>query len=185
MENKVLFGIEKVHIAKLTETNGTISYDTPFPVKGAVGFSFDPEGEEIVFYADNVKYFVSNSNQGYKGDLEVAMTPEEFLEQILGQVKTDSGLMVETSEDVLSRFALLFQAEGDLKKRRFCFFDCTAGRPSRENKTKEQSVDVGTEKISITMNPRSTDKVVKAYAEVGASSYDTFFEAVPTVNLTV
>ncbi len=185
MDNKVLFGIENVHIAKLTENNGTISYGTPFPVKGAVGFNFDPEGEEIVFYADNVKYFISNSNQGYKGDLEVAITPEEFLEQILGQIKTESGLMVETAEDVLSRFALLFQAEGDLKKRRFCFFDCTAGRPSRENKTKEQSVDVGTEKISITMNPRSTDKVVKAYAEVGASCYDTFFNEVPTVNLSV
>ena len=54
-KNKVLFGIEKCHIAKITETNGEISYGTPFPMPGAVGLNFDPEGEETPFYADNVK----------------------------------------------------------------------------------------------------------------------------------
>ena len=179
--NKVLYGIEKCYIAKITETEGEITYETPFAMPGVVGLNFDPEGEESPFYADNIKYFIANSNQGYSGDLELAVTPEEFLTEILGREKDTNGAIFENADDKTARFALMFQGQGDQKNRRWIFFDCTASRPSRENSTKEESVEVGTETITITMSPRSTDKAVMAYIEPNETNqnvYDTFFKKV-------
>ena len=179
--NKVLYGIEQCYIAKITETDGEITYGTPFAMPGAVGLNFDPEGEETPFYADNVKYFIASSNQGYTGDLEIAMTPQEFLTQILGRTVDTNGAVFENADDKTARFALMFQGQGDQKNRRWVFFDCTATRPSRENNTKEESIEVGTETISITMSPRSTDKAVMAYIEPNDTNedvYNSFFTKV-------
>lgn len=182
MANKVLFGIEKCYVAKITVgENGAITYGTPFVVPGAVGLNFDPEGEETPFYADNIKYYIASSNQGYTGDLEIAMTPQEFLTQILGRTVDTNGAVFENSDDTQARFALMFQGQGDQTARRWVFFDCTATRPSRENNTKEESVEVGTETMTITMNPRSTDKAVMAYIEPNETNqavYDNFFTEV-------
>ena len=187
MGNKVLYGIEQCHVAKITEANGQITYGTPFSVPGVTGLNFDPEGEETPFYADNVKYFIASSNQGYTGSLKLAMTPEQFLTEILGRVKDTNGVIFESANDKTARFALMFQGEGDKTGRRWVFFDCTATRPSRENNTKEESVEVGTETMSITMSPRSTDKAVMAYIEPNETNtavYNAFFDSVYEKNAT-
>lgn len=189
MGNKVLYGIEQCHIAKITEdAQGNITYGTPFAVPGAVGLNFDPEGEETVFYADNIKYYITNSNQGYTGDLKLAMTTEKFLTDILGRTKDTNGAIWEKSDDTTARFALMFQGQGDTTGRRWVFFDCTAARPSRENNTKEETVEVGTETLSITMSPRKSDKAVMAYIEPTTENqaiYNAFFNSVYSGNASV
>lgn len=180
-KNKVKFGLSNVHIAKITETEGKITYGTPFAMPGAVGLNADPEGDTTPFYADNIKYYIATSNQGYSGDLEIAITPEQFLIEILGQMKDKNGALFENADDVTARFALMGEIEGDAKKRRFVYFDCTATRPKAENKTKEESTDPQTDTISITMSPRSTDKAIKAVIEPSEQNqavYDTFFKKV-------
>lgn len=180
-KNKVKFGLSNVHIAKITETEGKITYGTPFAMPGAVGLNADPEGDTTPFYADNIKYYIATSNQGYSGDLEIAITPEQFLTEILGQMKDKNGALFENADDVTARFALMGEIEGDAKKRRFVYFDCTATRPKAENKTKEESTDPQTDTISITMSPRSTDKAIKAVIEPSEQNqavYDTFFKKV-------
>ena len=150
---------------------------------GAVGLNFDPEGEESPFYADNIKYYIASSNQGYTGDLEIAMTTKEFMKEILGREEDANGAIFETSDDKMARFALMFQGQGDQTGRRWVFFDCTCTRPSRENNTKEESVEVGTETMTITMSPRKTDKAVMAYIEPNEDNqavYNSFFESVYT-----
>ena len=180
-KNKVKFGLSNVHIAKITETEGQITYGTPFAMPGAVGLSSDPEGDTTPFYADNIKYYIATSNQGYTGDLEIAITPEEFLTQILGQTKDKNGALIESSDDTIARFALMGEIEGDVKKRRFIYFDCTATRPSAEMNTNEDSKEPQTDTISITMSPRSTDKATKAVIEPNDSNtaiYNKFFDKV-------
>ena len=180
-KNKVKFGLSNVHIAKITETEGEITYGTPFAMPGAVGLNADPEGDTTTFYADNMKYYIATSNQGYAGDLELAITPEQFLTEILGQTKDKNGALFENADDTVARFALMGEIEGDVKKRRFVYFDCTATRPSSENKTKEESTDPQTDSISITMSPRSTDRAIKAVIEPDESNkavYDTLFKKV-------
>lgn len=181
--SKVNYGIQDVYVAKITESGGTITYGTPFAVKGAVSLSVDPEGGDATpFYADNIVYFMAPAvNNGYSGDLVLAITPDEFLTQILGQDKDADGVVYETSDDTVARFALMFQAQGDDKNRRFCFYDCTASRPSREANTKEDTITPDTETVSITMNPRTTDRMVKAYIDETAENkavYDAWFTAV-------
>lgn len=180
-KNKVKFGLSNVHIAKITETEGKITYGTPFAMPGAVGLNADPEGDTTPFYADNIKYYIATSNQGYSGDLELAITPDQFLTEILGQMKDKNGALFENADDVTARFALMGEIEGDAKKRRFVYFDCTATRPKSENKTKEESTEPQTDTISITMSPRSTDKAIKAVIEPSDTNkavYDTFFKKV-------
>ena len=180
-ENKVKFGLSNVHIAKITEENGVISYGTPFAMPGAVSLSADPEGETTPFYADNIKYYIATSNQGYTGDLEIAMTPKQFLKDILGQTEDTNGAIFEGADDINARFALMGEIDGDAKKRRFVYFDCTASRPSNEANTTEESKEPQTDTISITMSARSTDKAIKAVIEPtveNQSVYDTFFTTV-------
>ena len=64
---KVKFGISNVYYSVITETNNGITYATPVRLPGAVSFSADPEGESTPFYADNIVYYQSVSNQGYSG----------------------------------------------------------------------------------------------------------------------
>lgn len=186
-KNKVKFGLSNVHIAKITEQDGEITYGTPFAMPGAVSLTADPEGDTTPFYADNIKYYIAVANNGYTGDLEIAMTPEEFLTQILGQEKDTNGALFESSDDVNARFALMGEIEGDAKKRRFVYYDCTATRPSAEMNTIEESKEPQTDTISITMAARSSDNVIKAVIEPSTENqdvYDTFFTKVYEKNAT-
>lgn len=179
--NKVKFGLSNVHIAKIIETDGEITYDTPFSMPGAVALSAEPEGDTTPFYADNIKYYIAVANNGYTGDLEIAMTPQEFLTQILGQSVDTNGAIFESADDANARFALMGEIEGDVKKRRFIYYECTATRPSAEMNTIEESKEPQTDTISITMAPRSSDKVIKAVIEPNETNqeiYNTFFTKV-------
>jgi len=187
-QNKVKFGLSNVHVAKIIEESGTITYGKPFAVPGAISLTADPEGETTPFYADNIKYFIATSNQGYTGDLEIAMTPEEFLKEILGQTQDINGALIESADDVNARFALMGEIEGDSKKRRFVYYDCTATRPSAEMNTVEESKEPQTDTISITMSPRTTDKTIKAVIEPNETNqaiYDTFFTDVYEKDATI
>lgn len=186
-KNKVKFGLSNVHIAKITEKDGEITYGTPFAVPGAVSLTAEPEGDTTPFYADNIKYYVAVANNGYTGDLEIAMTPKEFLTQILGQLEDKNGALIESANDVNARFALMGEIEGDIKKRRFVYYDCTAARPSAEMNTVEESKEPQTDTISITMAARSSDNVIKAVIEPSEENkavYDTFFQKVYEKNAT-
>ena len=73
-KNKVKFNICNVHYALITVgEEGTVSFGTPVPMPGAVSISMDPTGEPESFYADGIEYYVINNNQGYDGDLELAL----------------------------------------------------------------------------------------------------------------
>ena len=180
--NKVKFGISNLHIAKITgEEGGKLTYDTPFAVPGAVSLSADPEGETTPFYADNITYYIATSNQGYTGDLEIAMAVEKILTDILGQQKDKNGAIIESSDDINSPFALMGEIEGDIHKRRFIYYNCTLARPSTEMNTKEESLEPQTDTLAITMSPRSTDNAIKAIIEpsdTNSEVYNKFYEKV-------
>lgn len=186
-KNKVKFGLSNVHIAKITEQDGEITYGTPFAMPGAVSLTADPEGDTTPFYADNIQYYVAVANNGYTGDLEIAMTPKEFLTQILGQQEDTNGALFESSDDINARFALMGEIDGDARKRRFIYYDCTATRPSAEMNTVEDTKEPQTDTISITMAARSSDNVIKAVIEPSEENqevYNTFFTKVYEKNAT-
>lgn len=180
-KNKVLFGLENVHYAKITESSGNITYATPVHVTGAVSLGLNPEGDSSPFYADNIEYYTGTENNGYTGDLIMAKFPDQMISDLFGMTIDSNGVLIENNEDTIAKFALLFEVKGDLNKRRTVFYTCTATRPSRENKTLEGSKVPDTETMPVKMIPRNTDKAVKASIEPNDSNtavYNAFFGSV-------
>ena len=88
--NKVKFGLSQLYYSVLTETDGEYTWATPVAIPGAVNISLDPSGETSTFRADNIDYYVTASNNGYEGDLEVAIFPESFRTDVLGETSTET-----------------------------------------------------------------------------------------------
>lgn len=179
-KNKVKFNLSNVHFAPLKEAeNGTITWDTPIPIPGAVSISLDPEGEPESFYADGVEYFVINSNQGYSGDLEIALIPETFSTGILNETADSNNVLVENSNSQVGHFALLFEFDGDLKKIRHVLYNCSASRPSISSKTNEATKEVQTEKLTIKARPLANGLVkAKSGDTTKAAAYNGWYKAV-------
>ena len=183
MPNKVKYGLSQVFYAKATiSTAGTATYGTPVAIPGAVNLTLDAESETTPFYADNITYYTSVSNNGYSGSLEVAIIPDSFLADIFGDTTTANGLMYEKVDVEPAHFALLFQFEGDASKTRHVFYNCVATRPSVSSQTKENSVTPVTETMNITANAiynsAVTASIVKGKADSATTAYSSWYTAV-------
>ena len=166
MSNKVKYNLKNVHAAKLTtevvEGVTEYTYATPQAIPGAVSLSLDAEGDSSPFYADGIVYFRSYANNGYSGDLEIALIPEWFRTEILKEALDSNGVLVERSDNSENvKLALLFEFDGDERAIRHVLYNCAASRPSIESKTKEESIEPGTETLNLTADPRA-DGLVKS-----------------------
>lgn len=182
--NKIQFGLKNVYYAKLTETigsDGTHSYNygTPKPFPGAVSMSLAPSGDTIKEFADDTEWYTVAQNNGYEGDFEYEVMPEDFATDILGDTKDASGVITETNDKSTTYFALLFEIDGDAKKRRNVFYKCSATRETQENETKGETLTPTHGTMTITSVPRADGKV-KAYtsATVSTSAYNSWYSDV-------
>lgn len=164
MANKIQYGLKNVHYAKLTETvnsQGTTSYSygavKAWP--GAVSLSLDPQGDILKEYADDTEWYTQAVNNGYEGDFEYEVMPDDFRENILGEIKDSNGVYTETSDVSTIYFALMFEVNGDAKKRRNVFYKCSATREQNENETKSENITPTHGTITITAVPRADYKV--------------------------
>jgi len=150
-KNKVKYGLNKVHWAKITgwSEEGEPTYATPVRLPGAVSLSIDANGENENFFADNSVYYVINNNAGYDGDLEIALITTDFAIEILGEQLDAKGVLVERNDAETSQFALFFEFDGDKNHIRHVLYCCSASRPATEGETTEESKSVKTEKLSL------------------------------------
>lgn len=160
--NKVKFGLKNVHYAKITDSGTAITYAAPVRIPGAVSASLTANGEIVEFAADDVTYWSAEINNGYDGDLTIADLPESFMTDILGEEVVD-GVSYEKSSQKGSKFALLFEVDGDAHKRRFVYYYCTATRPSVEAATKEgTTVTPQTSSLTFQARPHIYNEYIKA-----------------------
>lgn len=177
--NKVKFGIEDAHVAfvdEATATKGSPAWDSPQAINGAVSLTMNPEGDTNDFYADNTKYFTSNTNNGYTGTLEVANVPDEILAEMLGMTIDTNGMLVESTEDDQKEFALMGEIKGDAKDRRFVYYRCKAARPSQDSTTADTGETPDTDSLEITVLPMENGdkKLVKGVLELNETNQDVF-----------
>lgn len=182
--NKVKYGLKNVFYAKanIDELTNTATYETPKPWKGAVNLSQEQQGETTKFRADNIDYWVGTSNNGYSGDFESALIPEDFKRDILGDIEDSNGVLVEDAGAKTVHFALMFQFEGDVKATRHVLYNCTATRPTISGATTEETIEPQTETVTITgvaIHNAALDKdLVKARCPEDNDQYATFFDSV-------
>lgn len=166
MGDKVKFGIKNAHIFPITALNsGVPTYGSPIAVPGAVSLSLDQQGDINKFYADNIVYYQSASNNGYEGDLEVALIPDEVFEQIFKYTKDTNGVMVESSANEFASFAMTFEEDGDVTGTKFVLYNCTATRPSRTLNTIEDSKEPTTQTLNVSAVPLANGDVLGMTSE--------------------
>jgi phi13 family phage major tail protein len=186
MANRVKYGLKNVYYAPCTldAVTNTATYTTPVAWPGAVSLSLDAEGNTTKFRADNVDYWVGQSNGGYSGDFESALIPDSFRTAILGDVvpEDNEGIMIEDAGAKTKYFALLFQFEGDESNTRHVMYKCSATRPSVSGTTTEEEIEPQTETLTLTataIHNAALDKdIVKARCAESDTAYATWFSSV-------
>ena len=181
--NKIKYGLKNCKYAVATiAANGSATYGSPKDLPGAVSISLAAQGENSPFYADNIVYYVSSSNSGYEGDLELARIPEDFLKDIFGFTVAANKLVYEDVNAAPVHFALLFQFEGDATARRHVLYNCVATRPDLASQTKGETIEPQTETIGITAtsvyNAALDKDISKAYLNEGDTGYTSFLSTV-------
>lgn len=159
--DKVKFGISNCHIFPITAVNmGIPTYGAAIAVPGAVSFSLDQQGDINKFYADNIVYYQSASNNGYQGDLEVARIPDEVFEKIFQYSKDANGVYTENAHSEFAAFAMTFEEAGDDTGTKFVLYNCTATRPSRTLNTIEDTKTPVTQTLNVSAAPLADGKVL-------------------------
>ena len=183
MANKVKYGLKNVYYAVATiADDNTATYGTPVKWPGAVNLSLDAEGNTTKFRADNIDYWIGQSNNGYSGDFESALIPDSFRKDVLGDLVDINGLLIENANAPTKYFALLFQFEGDESATRHVMYKCSATRASVSGQTTEEEIKPQTETLTITATAIHNDEieadVVKARCKEADTPYANWFTAV-------
>lgn len=160
-ENKVQFNLKNVHYAINTGDINTPVYSTPVAVPGAVTLTLDPQGSSEPFYADGIVYYQAIANNGYAGDLEMALFPEEMLEDVWGFSVDTNGVMTENANTEPKSFALMYQIDGDQEENYYTLFNCVGTRPAVGSSTTTDSKTPNTRTSSITATPLADGRVMK------------------------
>ena len=188
--NKVKYGLKNVHYALLTvDENGTPSYAKPVRIPGAVNLTMDAQGEANTFYADDMAYFVTETNDGYSGTLEVALIPDSFRTDVLKEAMDENDqVLTENVNAATVPFALLFEFNGDQRAIRHVLYNCTCGRTSVSGATTTNTSEPTTETMNLTAAPLANGNTkTRTTANTPAIAYNGWYDSVwqPLGKLTV
>lgn len=185
MANKVVFGVSNLHVGLYNvSTTGTVTLGTPFAVPGTVNISIEPDSEENKFYADNVAYWTSYSDNGLTGEIENAFFPDDFKTTFMNYVALSNGGIAQIKGQQNKPVYIEFQAEGDQHARRGIFYNVTLGQITREFSTTEDSIEPATATLPFTVNGDNKTGVTRAAFTEGASAYSTMFTNPPVPSTT-
>lgn len=179
MGNKVKFGLKNVHYSVITDSGGVITYAKPKPIPGAVSLTTSAKGEKSEFFADDIPYFVTTANQGYEGELEIALIPDEFRKEVFKDKVDKNNVVFEDAAATPNKIALLFEFSGDDHSTRRAFYYVTVARPDVESETKKGQIEPKTEKLKIVAAPHpKTGFPQGKVSPEQTAQYNSWFETV-------
>lgn len=188
---KVRFGLKNFTYFPITfDENGVPTYGAASKVLGAVSATFDAQGDNSKFFADDGEYASLDSNNGYEGTFECAGLSEQNQIDLLGFVRATDGSLLETNKIVDKWFGFKFERQNNNGTAEgFAFYKAKLSRPSISANTKAESVSVDTETLTITivpcpMNSTSNEGAVKSIKEINDSTRTAFYAsmAIAAVN---
>ena len=183
MANQVRFGLKNVHYSLYTEGTGSAdgTYATPKALVGAVQMTTTPEGDSYTFFADDIAFYVTETNNGYTGTVQVAAVNDEFLKDALGYAVDDTSTLTYEATDVITpSLALMYEIDGNVEKQRGVLYNVTFSRIEGENNTKSDSTEPDTVTLNFTAIGRNftvgseTKNIVKAHAANTTAQEDAF-----------
>ena len=161
-ENKVHYDLTNVYVSPLTVDldTGTVTFGVPKRLPGAISMDLAAQGEQIKRRADAIDYYVTNSNNGYSGDLNIVMVPDWFRQEYLGDTLSENDkVLVENAQAEPKPFAMLYEFLGDKSRRRHCLYNVTASRPNIKAENKDNQKEADTESMAMTALPLPDGKV--------------------------
>lgn len=183
-KNKVEFGTSNFHIGLYTvNESGEAKLEKPIHVPGMRALTLDAESEETKTFADDVIYYSDFNDNGFKGDLSMALFSDEFKLKFLNFKEMTDGGIAQIKGMPSKSVYFIFEGKGDMQKRRHIFFNATLGAIKREHKTIEGSKEIEEESIPITVAGDNASDIIKiSYSETD-SGYATLFTnpKIPTV----
>jgi phi13 family phage major tail protein len=181
-KNKITYGLKNVHYAKiLSENVDGVEYSTPVRMPGAAQISLTKSLERTPIAADDdPEYAVIYDNKGYDGDIQLYDVPDSFLIDCLG-MSMDGDTIVENTDDRATPFALLFEFNGDAKKRRYVMYRCMGENPDVESQTKGGGSNANTVSLKLTSSPaKDTGDIKRTANESDGEVYTGWFDSVYT-----
>jgi phi13 family phage major tail protein len=183
-ENRVIFGLKNAHYSVITEgADGAVTYAAPVSLEGSVELTLEPKGETTDFYADDILYYTTVSNQGYECTLTVANITRDFRTTVLGEsLEGTDNILTENTNNRPKKIAFMFEFDGDQQATRHCLYFCTVNRPSLNSATKTETAEPQTQELSLIASPRPEDGVVKrsTTADTPPAVYAAWYDAVYT-----
>ncbi len=184
-EQKVRFGLSKLHFAELTADGKAAK---PWANIGAKSVSVsNGSSSSMSIAADNNPNFFTKSGgaSGKEYEFEATRFVRDFYTKILGQTKdATTGALVESVDDVAKQFAVGFEISGDLGGYRVWVLNCSAtGVPTYSaNTNTEGSLSEASEKLSVKASSikckDGKERTVVTF-EPGDAGYATAFDSVP------
>lgn len=151
MANKVVFGVSNLHVGLYTVgSTGTVTLGTPIHVPGTVNISLEPESDENKFYADNIAYYSTYSDNGLTGEIENALFDDTFKTTFMNYIQLDDGGIAQVKGQQNKAVYIMFESDGDAEKRRGILYNCNLGQITREYATVEDSIEPQTATLPFT-----------------------------------
>lgn len=180
--NKVHYDLTNVHMAVMTTTGENPSWGAFQRIYGAISMDLAAQGETVKLRADGMDYYVCKSNNGYEGDLNLAMVTDWIRINILGETLSETDkVLIESALAEGNPFAMAFEFLGDKKNRRHLMYNIVAGRPNIKGENKDNQKEPDTETLSITASPLANGHVKASTTEdTPATVYDNWYKGVWT-----
>ena len=149
-------GLDRLYYAKIAETNGEESYETPKQLAKAIKADLSVELAEAVLYADDGAAEVVKEFKSGKLSLGIDDIGSTAAEDLTGAKLDDNKVLISSSEDGGEPVAIGFRAKkANGKYRYFWLFRVKFGIPETNLQTKGDSITFQTPTIEGTVMRRN------------------------------